>query len=136
MKKNLSASVLLAAGLLPSSLLAAGGDSRFSDEPIPSATEDELPDLTPPLFELGDVFLRPGNIKPGFNERHFCANFAKKFIDGGEQFICIHLMQSLVHVLDIFRTAELLLGIPYLSVMILVLFFESLPFLFAVRAHF
>ncbi len=65
-KKNLSAGALLAACLIPTSLLAAGGNSRLSDEPIPFATEDELPDLTPPLFELGDVFLRPGNIKPGF----------------------------------------------------------------------
>ena len=54
------------AGCLPLGVFAAGGESRFSDEKIPFASVEDLPDLTPPLFELGDVFLRPGNIKPGF----------------------------------------------------------------------
>lgn len=57
------AAVLLQAGMEAS---AAGETSRLSDEPISYRGDNELPLPTPPIFELGDVFLRPGNIKPGF----------------------------------------------------------------------
>ena len=48
-------------------VLGAGSkESRFSDEVFPYLTDDELPQRTPPILELGDAFLGVGNLKPGF----------------------------------------------------------------------
>lgn len=63
---NLHRSLLLALAACSWNAVAGGGESRLSDEPIPFQAVEDYPKLTPPLFELGDVFLRPGNIKPGF----------------------------------------------------------------------
>ena len=54
--------------LLPigSEVWAAGGSSRLSDQPIPYRGDAEMPPPTPPILEFGDVFLREGNIQPGF----------------------------------------------------------------------
>ena len=45
---------------------AAGGSSRFSDDPGEYLGDEELPKLTPPIVELGGKFLGPGNIPHGF----------------------------------------------------------------------
>ena len=66
-RRGLAASALVVM-LLPAGMpaWAASETSRLSDEPISYRGDNELPLPTPPIFELGDVFLRPGNIKPGF----------------------------------------------------------------------
>jgi hypothetical protein len=56
----------IAALSLGSDAFASAGESRLSDQPIPYHGDAELPKPTPPILEFGDVFLRPGNIKPGF----------------------------------------------------------------------
>ncbi|MEP6656898.1 MAG: hypothetical protein ABJC33_06660 [Betaproteobacteria bacterium] len=65
---RVTAASLLALAMLNSGspARADGGSSRLSDKPVPYHGDAELPALTPPILELGDVFLRPGNIKPGF----------------------------------------------------------------------
>lgn len=44
---------------------SAAGDSALSDTPVPLQIDD-VPQRTRPILELGDTFLGPGNIKPGF----------------------------------------------------------------------
>ncbi|MEO6624029.1 MAG: hypothetical protein ABIN37_04265 [Burkholderiaceae bacterium] len=58
--------MFVAALLFGGSAWAELGHSRLSDQPVPFRGPDEMPPLTPPILEFGDVFLRPGNIKPGF----------------------------------------------------------------------
>ena len=41
-------------------------ESALSSEPIPMLTEDDLPERTPPLIEIGPDFLGTGNIDEGF----------------------------------------------------------------------
>lgn len=56
----------LLAATLPVAIPAWAGGSRLSDQPIPYHGDAALPPMTPPILEFGDVFLRPGNIEPGF----------------------------------------------------------------------
>lgn len=68
LERRSSARAALAAVLvaIAGPVLAEQESSRLSDKPIAYHGDKELPLPTPPIFELGDVFLRPGNIKPGF----------------------------------------------------------------------
>ena len=59
------AAAAMAISLLIGHSTWAAETSEFSDEPIPMKTPDELPARTPPLLEVGPVFLGPGNIPEG-----------------------------------------------------------------------
>ncbi|RDD62232.1 hypothetical protein [Ferruginivarius sediminum] len=54
----------LAVAAAPVDRVRAAG-SELSDEPIPMATEDDLPARTPPLIEIGPDFLGTGNLPKG-----------------------------------------------------------------------
>ena len=56
-----------AAAAWPGTEAAAGSsESRLSDKPQPYLSDKDLPVRTPPLLELGDLFLGRGNLSPGF----------------------------------------------------------------------
>lgn len=62
----------LATGLATAGLLVGvptgdlrAAESELSDEPIPMATEEDLPQRTPPLIEIGPDFLGTGNLPDG-----------------------------------------------------------------------
>lgn len=46
--------------------VSAANDSRLSDEPLPFLDDEQLPERTAPVVEIGDAFLGQGNIRPGF----------------------------------------------------------------------
>lgn len=50
---------------LPGAALAAS-ESRLSDKPQPYLSDEDLPARTPPILEIGDLFLGRGNLSPGF----------------------------------------------------------------------
>lgn len=58
---------LAAAVTWPDAAVAAGSsESRLSDKPQPYLSDEDLPKRTPPLLEIGDLFLGRGNLAPGF----------------------------------------------------------------------
>ena len=59
------AACLIAAPFARDAEAAGAESSALSDEPIPLKTEEELPERTPPLIEIGPDFLGTGNIPPG-----------------------------------------------------------------------
>lgn len=57
-----AAAAVLLTGIAPA---LSAESSEFSDEPIPMKTEEELPERTPPIIEIGPDFLGTGNIPEG-----------------------------------------------------------------------
>lgn len=57
---------LVAATLALAAPAAFAADLRLPDHPLPYLGDAELPRMTPPIIQIGDPFLQPGNIDRGF----------------------------------------------------------------------